>query len=51
MQALLILLLSVIPAAAEYGINYDVQVGADNQLTYWPEYVNAQPGDQVTFHL
>ncbi|KAJ8087996.1 hypothetical protein PM082_013547 [Marasmius tenuissimus] len=42
------LALTALPAAV-LGANYDVAVGADSKLIFSPEWVNAQPGDTVTF--
>ncbi|KAK1235716.1 hypothetical protein PQX77_001045 [Marasmius sp. AFHP31] len=44
----LALALTALPAAV-LGANYDVAVGADSKLIFSPEWVNAQPGDTVTF--
>ncbi|EJD38329.1 RmlC-like cupin [Auricularia subglabra TFB-10046 SS5] len=39
------------PPPAKTPVNHDVQVGADNQLVYSPQYLTANVGDTVTFHF
>ena len=46
----LILALASLPAVV-FAANYDVAVGADSKLIFSPEYVNAHPGDTITFIL
>lgn len=42
-------LLALVPSA--FTTNYDVEVGPNGQLAFYPPFVHANKGDIVRFHL